>query len=148
MSVIEEKERIEEVKETEETETSQEPEVAEDEIDKKVDEIMSGNDEESLKALKIWLFKENIRMNMLRNELKETKEVLEIEKKRFAEEMRSHTARMERERKLLEQENRFFDQKMKILQGGFEQLDADRRKFQKEILHMGIKFCYNTSDNI
>lgn len=129
MSVIEE---LEELKGLEALEPAQEPEEAGDEIDKKIDEIMSGNDEEALKELKIWLFKENIRMNMLRNELKETQEVLEIEKKRFAEEMRSHTARMERERKLLEQENRFFDQKMKILQGGFEQLDADRRKFQKE----------------
>lgn len=96
------------------------------------EEVLLVDDEEELRKLKIFLFKENIRLEMLRNELDEMQKTLEEEKAEFAEEVRLRTAKMERERKLLEQENRFFDQKMKILQGGFEQLDADRRKFHKE----------------
>ncbi len=99
---------------------------------KELEGILLGGEEEELKKLKIWLFKENIRMDMLRNELIEMQEALEKEKEQFGEELRYHKVKMERDRKLLEQENRFFDQKMKILQGGFEQLDMDRRKFQKE----------------
>lgn len=99
---------------------------------REVEEVLREGDEEELKELKTWLFKENIRMEMLRNELKDMQERLETEKKEFAEEMKRLTGNMNRDRKLLEQENKFFDQKMKILQGGFEQLDADRRKFQKE----------------
>lgn len=99
---------------------------------KEMDEILLEGDEEELKELKAWLFKENIRMEMLRNEVEDMKERLEAEKKQFSEEVKRQTSNLKRERKLLEQENKFFDQKMKILQGGFEQLDADRRKFQKE----------------
>lgn len=94
-------------------------------------DVMVENEEE-LKELKAWLFKENIRMETLRKELEDKQSEIEEEKKLFEEERKRVTGNLNRERKLLEQENRFFEQKMKILQGGFEQLDADRRRFQKE----------------
>lgn len=71
-------------------------------------------DAEELNELKVWLFKENVRIETEKNELQKLRHSMEIDKKR------------------LEQENRFFDQKMMILQGGFAQLEEDRRKFQRE----------------
>ncbi len=94
--------------------------------------VIRDGSEEELRALKAWLFKENIRMENLRREMEEEKERLARDRKQFAEESRAKEGSIEQDRKRLEQENRFFDQKMKILQGGFEQLEADRRQFRKE----------------
>lgn len=99
---------------------------------REIDEVLLDGDEQEMKELKTWLFKENIRMNMLRDELEETQERLKEEEKQFREEVQRVEHRMDIDRKRLEQEDRFFDQKMKILQSGFEQLDEDRRRFQKE----------------
>ena len=96
------------------------------------EEILQDGCEEELKELKVWLFKENIRMRELRNELEEVQSLLEKERKQFHDEMAKLTRRIEMDRKRLVQENRFFEQKMKILQSGFEKLDEDRRKFQRE----------------
>lgn len=94
--------------------------------------VLQDEGEEEMRELKAWLFKENIRIEMLRKEMQEMQERLEQDKKKFAEDIKSKENSIEMDRKRLEQENRFFDQKMKILQGGFEQLEADKRKFQKE----------------
>ena len=94
--------------------------------------VIRDGSEEELRALKAWLFKENIRMENLRREMEEEKERLARDRKQFVEESRAKEGSIEQDRKRLEQENRFFDQKMKILQGGFEQLEADRRQFRKE----------------
>lgn len=40
--------------------------------------------------------------------------------------------RLENERRRLKDETLFFSRKMEILQAGFQQLDADRRHFEKE----------------
>lgn len=89
-------------------------------------------EEEELQELKAWLFQENIRMEKLRRETEELQMRLEQDRKQFEEYVQMKKNSMEMDRKRLEQENRFFDQKMKILQGGFEQLEEDRRKFRKE----------------
>ncbi len=101
--------------------------------------------------LKDWLFKENIRLEGLREELsaagkllreqadliKTDEHRLTEEKKRFAREkeefrtqMHDWTGKIREERKKLEEEQSFFDKKFKILEMGFQQLDADRRSFE------------------
>lgn len=97
-----------------------------------ISELLKGDTEDRLNELKVWLFKENIRILAAQNELKEQLEKFEAEKNTFYAEMRSMSRSMDNDRKRLVQESRFFDQKMQILQSGFAQLDADRRKFQKE----------------
>lgn len=97
-----------------------------------ISELLKGDTEDRLNELKVWLFKENIRILAAQNELKEQLGKFEAEKNTFYTEMRSMSRSMDNDRKRLVQESRFFDQKMQILQSGFAQLDADRRKFQKE----------------
>ena len=88
--------------------------------------------EEELNALKSWLFKENIRLEMERNELKRLEEKFFKEKKQFQSEMDEVNRRLVIERKRLKQDEQFFDKKMDILKNGFMQLDAERRKFEAE----------------
>ena len=54
------------------------------------------------------------------------------EKKQFQEEMKAFNAKILLERKRLKEEELFFDKKMDILKGGFEQLEADRKKLNRE----------------
>lgn len=87
---------------------------------------------EELQELEARLFRENTRTEEMRREVEELRTQLEQDRKQFADFVKIKENSMETDRKRLEQENRFFDQKMKILQGGFEQLEEDRRRFQKE----------------
>lgn len=119
----------EELNEAEPTETESDDSFN---LDSFMAELIAEGSEEELNELKVWLFKENIRIIAANNDLNELKENFEEEKNTFYNEMRSMSRAMENDRKRLVQENRFFDQKMQILQSGFAQLDADRRKFQKE----------------
>ena len=101
--------------------------------------------------LKNWLFKENMRLEDLREELSRASKLLREqaelvkkdelrlaeEKKRFSEEkdefksqMHDWTKKIRQEREKLEEEQSFFDKKFKILEVGFKQLDADRRSFE------------------
>lgn len=121
----------EELNEAEPAETESESDDSFD-LDSLMAELIAEGSEEELNELKVWLFKENIRIIAANNDLNELKENFEEEKNTFYNEMRSMSRAMENDRKRLVQENRFFDQKMQILQSGFAQLDADRRKFQKE----------------
>ena len=93
--------------------------------------LVDGSKEE-LEALKAWLFKENIRLEMERNELKRMEEKFLKEKQQFQSEMTEVNRKLVVERKRLKQDEMFFDKKMDILKNGFVQLDAERRKFESE----------------
>lgn len=63
--------------------------------------------EKELKEYKHWLFKESVRINTERKELKSQKE-------------------------RLSRENMLFDKRLQILQDGFRELDQDRKKLERE----------------
>ncbi len=101
--------------------------------------------------LKDWLFKENMRLEELRDELArasrmlreqadilkrdenmlaEEKERFRLEKDEFMTQMHDWTSKIREEREKLGEEQSFFDKKFKILEMGFKQLDADRKTFE------------------
>lgn len=101
--------------------------------------------------LKNWLFKENMRLEDLREELSRASKLLreqadivkreelrlaeekrrfQTEKEEFKAQMHDWTGKIREERKKLEEEQSFFDKKFKILEVGFKQLDADRKTFE------------------
>ena len=87
---------------------------------------------EELQELKTWFFGENIRLAAVAGELEEKQRLLDREKERFQEEVKHISSRITRERKRQKEDETFFKKKMEILQNGFWQLDADRRKLDKE----------------
>lgn len=101
-------------------------------IDKNVDEILENGSEEELNKLKAWLFKENVRIISASKELEQMQEQFLEEKKQFQEEMKVLNRKILVERERLKEDNLFFEKKMDILKGGFEQLDMDRRRLAKE----------------
>lgn len=102
--------------------------------DQDFEKILVDGSVDELNDLKAWLFRENIRLNMEQSELKRMEDKLIKERQQFQSEMTEVNQRLVIERKRLKQDEAFFDKKMEILKNGFAQLEADRRKLEKDRL--------------
>ena len=88
--------------------------------------------QEELLELRKFLFAERIRVMQEKEEQMAVYEKFLKERLTFQEEMKTLNRKVLEERKRLKDENSFFDKKLQILQNGFQQLDMDRRKFERE----------------
>ncbi|MCM1252897.1 MAG: hypothetical protein NC321_08745 [Clostridium sp.] len=97
-----------------------------------IEEILKNGSQDELNKLKSWLFRENVRLITAARELEENQEQFAKEKEQFQEEMKALNRKMSVEKQRLKDDALFFEKKMDILKGGFEQLDMDRRRLEKE----------------
>lgn len=99
-----------------------------------IEEILSDETltQDSLQELKAWLFKENIRLVTAAGELEEKEKKFAREKKQFQSEMKELNRKMSAEQKRIREGNRLIDEKLKIIKDGFQKLDMDRRRLEKE----------------
>jgi len=88
--------------------------------------------EKELKALKLWLFSENIRVETEKKKLQEMQNRYLKERVQLQEEMKLLNAKISASQQRLKQDELFFDKKMQILKSGFAQLDLDRQAFERE----------------
>lgn len=98
----------------------------------KFEEIIKDASEEELGQLKLDLFREHVRLEMGKNEEEEKSRRFAEEKSQFQAEVRRIYRKMESDKKRLREDQIFFDKKLAILQGGFQQLDEDRRKIEQD----------------
>ena len=96
------------------------------------EETLVYGSEEELQELKSWLFRENIRLVTAEKELKHMQEQFLDEKIQFQEEMKLLNHKISGERQRLKEDTIFFEKKMEILKNGFNQLDIDRRRLDKD----------------
>ncbi|MCM1568260.1 MAG: hypothetical protein NC081_02295 [Roseburia sp.] len=96
------------------------------------EEIISAQSEGELKQAKLWLFRENMRLENERRELEQVKDSFKKERLQFRNEMNVLNRKSVLERKRLKEENQFFDKKMDILKAGFAQLEADRKQLAQD----------------
>lgn len=96
------------------------------------EEIIKTESVEELKEAKLWLFRENMRLQNERKELDASKEKFLSDRVQLRNEMDELNHRMVMERKRLREENLFFDKKLEILKDGFRKLEEDRKVFEKE----------------
>lgn len=87
---------------------------------------------EELNKMKIWLFKENVRVQNEKKELDEYREKLLKERGQFRDEIDMLSHKIVSEKKRLKEDKMFFDKKMDILVNGFKRLEADTAMFEKE----------------
>lgn len=97
-----------------------------------IEELLKTESDEELRELKLFLFKENIRLENERREIADHREKLIRERAQFRMEMDMLNHRIVMEKKRIKDDNIFFDKKMDILKEGFRQLDLDRQKFIME----------------
>lgn len=95
------------------------------------EEIIKAETVEELKEAKLWLFKENMRIENEKRELILLEDKLSKEKDTFRDEINALNHRFVMERNRLKQENLFFEKKMAILQDGFRSLEEDRKEFER-----------------
>lgn len=101
-----------------------------------IEEILNDGNEEELDDLKVWLFKENIRIESEKKKLQELYVKFLAEKEQFQEEMKTLNHKVLMERKRLKEDELFFNKKMDILKNGFGQLEQDRKKLQKDRMRL------------
>lgn len=104
----------------------------EETVERKIEEELENASEEELNKLKSWLFRENVRLMTAAKELEEMQIQFQKEKDEFQEDVKALKRKMSVERDRLKENTLFFEKKMDILKGGFEQLDMDRRRLEKE----------------
>lgn len=99
-----------------------------------VEEILADDEtsQDSLQELKAWLFRENIRLATAAAELDEKQGKFEQEKKRFQEEMKILNRKMTAEQRRIKKDNQLVAEKLEIIKDGFQKLDMDRRRMEKE----------------
>lgn len=99
-----------------------------------MEEILSeeGLTEADLQELKSWLFKENIRIMSASAELEEQRVKFEQEKDQFKEEMKNLNRRMTAEQSRIRKDNQLVEERLEIIKDGFQKLDMDRRRLDKE----------------
>lgn len=91
-----------------------------------------GVSQDSLQELKAWLFRENIRIATAAAEFDEKQEKFEQEKQRFQEEMKVLNRKMTAEQRRIKKDNKLVEEKLEIIKDGFQKLDMDRRRMEKE----------------
>ncbi|MCR4896931.1 MAG: hypothetical protein K5891_09180 [Lachnospiraceae bacterium] len=103
------------------------------------DEIVQAQDDDELKKVKIFLFKENMRLDAEKRNLEEERRRIEQMQEDFIkdrvklrDELDELNRRTLQERQRLKQESMFFEKKMEILKDGFRSLEEDRRKLEQE----------------
>lgn len=96
------------------------------------EEIIKAENMDELKDAKLWLFRENMRLENERNEFAQSRDKFLQERVKLREELADLNRRTVLERKRLKEENLFFEKKLAILQDGFRRLEEDRQSFEKE----------------
>lgn len=96
------------------------------------EEIIKAGSVEELKEAKLWLFRENIRLQNEQQELALAQDKFLKERVRLRNELDELNRKTVMERKRMRQENLFFDKKMAILQDGFRKLEEDRKALEQE----------------
>lgn len=88
--------------------------------------------EQELQDIKLWMFRENIRLRAEKKELDELYNKFLEEKKQFEKESNAIAMKLESEKIRLTSDQNLFDKKLEILQNAFRQLDLDRKQLDKE----------------
>ena len=103
------------------------------------DEVREAEDTDELKAAKLWLFQENMRLEQEKQQIEQERKILNESRDKFnrericfKNEMNILNRKSVIERKRMKEERLFFDKKLAILQNGFLQLDIDRKNFERE----------------
>lgn len=96
------------------------------------EQIIKTESVEELKEAKLWLFRENIRIQNEQKELIAAQDKFLKERVKLRNELDELNRKTVSERKRLKEDNLFFDKKMEILKAGFRKLEEDRKQIERE----------------
>lgn len=96
------------------------------------EEMIRAESSDELRDAKLWLFRENMRLQQERQELAESRDKFLEERKKLRNELDELNNRITLERKRMKEERLFFEKKMDILKDGFRRLEEDRIILERE----------------
>ncbi len=111
-----------------------------------LEEIILNGTEDELAQLRVWLFKESVRLENQESALCERYARLEEEELAFKDRMDAAEKKLENATKKLNNDKALFDQRLKILNNGFDQLNADKKKLESEFIRLEREKAYQRED--
>ena len=111
-----------------------------------LEEIILNGTKDELEELRIWLFKESVRLENQESALSEQYEGLYRDEMAFKERMDAAEKKLETATRKLNNEKALFDQRLKILNNGFEQLNSDKKKLENEFIRLEREKSYQRED--
>ncbi len=109
---------------------------------KKFEEILLNGSEDELAQLRLWLFKESVRLENHESALEERYAKLEEEEMAFKARMDAAERKLETATKKLNNDKALFDQRLRILNNGFDQLTNDKKKLENEYIRLEREKAY------
>ena len=113
---------------------------------KKFEEILLNGSEDELAQLRVWLFKESVRLENQESALSEQYEGLYRDEMAFKERMDAAEKKLETATRKLNNEKALFDQRLRILNNGFDQLNSDKKKLESEFIRLEREKAYQRED--
>ncbi len=111
-----------------------------------IEEIILNGTEDDLSQLRIWLFKESVRLENMESALSERYAKLERDEMSFKERVDSMEKKLENAVKKLTNDKALFDQRLEILNNGFEELNADKKRLESEFRRLEREKAYQRDD--
>ena len=111
-----------------------------------LEEIILNGNEDELAQLRVWLFKESVRLENQESALCERYARLEEEELAFKDRMDAAEKKIENATKKLNNDKALFDQRLKILNNGFDQLNSDKKKLEGEFIRLEREKSYQRED--
>ncbi len=111
-----------------------------------IEEILLNGTEDELAQLRLWLFKESVRLENQESALCERYERLERDEMSFKEKMDAAEKKLETATRKLNNEKALFEQRLRILNNGFDQLNADKKKLESEFIRLEREKAYQRQD--
>lgn len=90
--------------------------------------------EKSTDDIKRWLFKENVKIQLEKQELEELRENLLLEKKQISFQLEMLARKEELADKRMQANEKLLEEKQKILENGFKQLNLDKKAWERRRL--------------
>ena len=109
---------------------------------KKIEDIILNGTEDDLAELRIWLFKESVRLENQESALSERYAKLEADEISFKNRVDAAEKKLDTAKRRFNNDQALFDQRLKILNNGFEQLNNDKKKLQNEFVRLEREKAY------
>ena len=109
---------------------------------KNIEDIILNGTEDELSKLRLWLFKESVRLENQESALEDRYAQLEADEIAFKNRVDSIERKLETATRKLNNDKALFDQRLRILNSGFDQLNSDKKKLESEFIRLEREKAY------
>ena len=109
---------------------------------KEIEELLLNGTQDELYELRLWLFKESVRLENEESSISERYAKLERDEMAFRERMDKAERKLETASKKLNNDKALFDQRLSILNNGFDQLNRDKKRIEAEYIRLEREKAY------